>query len=411
MTIIEFFDKSPLDNIAGALLCRPEKVIYVGDRKRHLENAIASYQRMLTARGIDIHMACRVVNRNKLSDIVETLRHIISENTDCVFDLTGGDDLYLVAVGMIMSEYVGSVHCHRFNFRNSTIIECDNDGNICATEDFAISVEENVIIHGGEIIEGGESGIDGTYNWDFNDDFCCDIDKMWQICRIDSRLWNSHVGTLGALDELYGDGHLSVSFEKKEAPTVLKKMGIKYSFIVGIMRAFEKEGLISSFKYGDRISFTYKNDQVKRALSIAGQLLELAVAKSLIHIKDDDGNSLYHDTRVGVIIDWDGGDEVENVRTVNEIDVFAMKDSIPVFISCKNGNFEIDELYKLHTVAEHFGSQYAKKVLIANELYRMGAKAEYLRARAEDMNIRLIENINKMDESELERVLKSLWRN
>ena len=37
MTIIEFYDKTPLENIASALLCSPDKVILVGDDKKSLE--------------------------------------------------------------------------------------------------------------------------------------------------------------------------------------------------------------------------------------------------------------------------------------------------------------------------------------------------------------------------------------
>ena len=88
-----------------------------------------------------------------------------------------------------------------------------------------------------------------------------------------------------------------------------------------------------------------------------------------------------------------------------------MKDSIPIFISCKNGNFDVDELYKLNTVAERFGSGYAKKVLIASELDKLGYKAEYIRARAEDMRIRLIEDVDRMEDAELDRLLRSLWSN
>lgn len=411
MTIIEFFDKSPLENIAGALLCRPERVVYIGDKKRQMEKGIDAYQRVLGTRGIDVSMTYKTVNRNKLDNIMETLRLIMSENTDCVFDLTGGDDLYLVAVGILMREYGEAVQCHRFNFRNSTLIDCDEDGNVSLAEDFEISVEENIIIHGGEIVRSyGDDSI-GTYPWDFNDEFFLDIDKMWDICRPDSRLWNSHIGTLRELDELFGDGALSVSFKKGEATTALKQRGVKYSFIVGLMQALEREGLIRSFTYGEQISFTYKNEQVKRVLTLAGQILELVVAKRLILLKNDDGEPVYHDTCVGVTIDWDGYDNSDTVKTINEIDILTMKDSIPVFISCKNGNFEIDELYKLHTVAERFGSHYAKQVLIANELYRMGAKADHFRSRAADMKIRLIENIDEISDSELDRVLKSLWCN
>jgi hypothetical protein len=126
-------------------------------------------------------------------------------------------------------------------------------------------------------------------------------------------------------------------------------------------------------------------------------------------IKDKNGAPLYHDVKVGVVIDWDRAEEDEEYRTINEIDVVAMKGSIPIFISCKNGDFDANELYKLNTVAEHFGNKYSKKVLISTELDKLGEKSDYIRARMDDMGIRSVENVDEMNDSELERVLRSLW--
>ena len=84
---------------------------------------------------------------------------------------------------------------------------------------------------------------------------------------------------------------------------------------------------------------------------------------------------------------------------------------IPIFISCKNGDFDANELYKLNTVAEHFGSKYSKKVLVSTELDKLGEKSNYIRARMDDMGIRSVENVDEMNDSEFERVLKSLWSN
>ncbi|MBR4881963.1 MAG: hypothetical protein IKU19_08505, partial [Clostridia bacterium] len=61
--------------------------------------------------------------------------------------------------------------------------------------------------------------------------------------------------------------------------------------------------------------------------------------------------------------------------------------------------------------AERFGGDYAKKVLVVTALERGGTRnSELFRERAESMGIRLIENIHHMRQSELERVVKNLWR-
>lgn len=84
--------------------------------------------------------------------------------------------------------------------------------------------------------------------------------------------------------------------------------------------------------------------------------------------KDKDGAPKYNDIVNGAYIDWDSTihditDEEKD--TENEIDVILMRGLVPIFISCKNGYVDENELYKLNSVAEKFGGPYVQKVLIA----------------------------------------------
>ena len=149
MTIIEFFDKASIENIAGALLCEPKQVILIGDKRKQLERTKSLYQSILVKNNIPTEISYRSVNKNNLQDIISTLEQVTENCEDCVFDLTGGEELYLVAVGTIMERYKGRVQCHRFNFRNDALNDCDADGNVCASKSFDISIEDNINIYGG----------------------------------------------------------------------------------------------------------------------------------------------------------------------------------------------------------------------------------------------------------------------
>ena len=83
---------------------------------------------------------------------------------------------------------------------------------------------------------------------------------------------------------------------------------------------------------------------------------------------------------------------------------------VPVFVSCKNGDVQIDELYKLHTVARRFGGQNAKTVLVTTALGQL-PNAKYIRTRAEDMGIRIVDNVWQKNGEQLERIVKNFWRN
>ena len=164
---------------------------------------------------------------------------------------------------------------------------------------------------------------------------------------------------------------------------------------------------------GNRISFKFKDHNVKRIMTVAGQLLELRTAFAMAAIRDENGEPFYHDVRVGVVIDWepDSGRDSEENRAVNEIDVVAMKGAIPVFISCKNGSFDHDELYKFNTVADLFGSEDVKKVLVTSDIERACNDPASLRERMDEMGIKRIENVHQKTDRALMRTLRGVWNN
>ena len=79
----------------------------------------------------------------------------------------------------------------------------------------------------------------------------------------------------------------------------------------------------------------------------------------------------------------------------------VMRDLIPLFISCKNGEVHKEALYELDTVAKKFGGKYGKKYLIATYLSSDKESVKYLKQRAKDMNITLIDNINTKTKTEI----------
>lgn len=66
----------------------------------------------------------------------------------------------------------------------------------------------------------------------------------------------------------------------------------------------------------------------------------------------------------GITIGWDDENGGFN-GTQNEIDCMLMCGVCPIFVSCKNGDIKTEELYKLGTVSEEFGSSYTKAVLLS----------------------------------------------
>lgn len=404
MTVIEFYDReSAVENIASALICQPEKVVFIGSNSKRMKKSVDNYKAVLEGRGINVDFSFKTVSRNNLGAIISVIEEVVSENGDCKIDISGGDELFLVAVGMIYEKYKDKVEIHRFNIVNNSVNDCDSDGCVFRTLPMTLSVDENVCVYGGRVIYTDEKA-NSTHKWNFTDEFIADVKTMWDICRKDVRAWNAQTNVVAKFCNNYFDAsslRLNVRSEGlKDRPFISKE----------IFTALEKCGVIKNLVTDNGLSFTFKNEDVMKCMTKAGQVLELIIAVTATELNDN-GNPIYNGVGSGVCIDWDGVLQKDSrIDVENEIDVILMKGMIPVFISCKNGDVDSDELYKLSVVAERFGGKYVRKVLVTTQLDGMGYRAEYIRARARDMNIRLIENTDQMNEKELCEMVAKLWK-
>ena len=192
-------------------------------------------------------------------------------------------------------------------------------------------------------------------------------------------------------------------------------------------------GLIHNLKQKDScFTFDFKSIDVKHCLIKQGVLLELFITNTVFSIKED-GQPVYNDVMMGVQIDWDGvKSQIAYTEVKNEIDVIAMKGLRPVFISCKNGKFTDEELFKFSTVAEEFGGKYVKKVLVTNyfsskdnpeikddilqkrdeslEEYRERLGKQLLWSRAKEMNIKILCRDSIINEEAANKTFKNLCK-
>ena len=338
---------------------------------------------------------------NKIDTIAELLSEIVEQEKDCIFDLTGGDAVSLAAMGLIYERYRNQkqIRMHHFDALTGCTKGCDFSGEAPKmTGQAEISVAENIMLYGGTVRFTGYRGEKSEKT----------TAKLWRICCSDPAGWNRAVSDLRELES------------RREAKEDRLAVTISTGALAGISNAeqklksadqllsqLQKSGLIHNYSCRkDSISYCYQNDYVRHCLEKAGNILEAKVLSVAGGMLDDDGRPYYSDAKSGAAIDWDG--DLEDAGTCNEIDVLLMRGVIPVFISCKNGEIDDDELYKLNTVALRFGGIYAKKALIASEMRRKGAGTEYFMQRAEDMGILVIDNMAHLTDKMLEEKLRNL---
>ncbi|MBQ8058121.1 MAG: DUF1887 family protein [Ruminococcus sp.] len=417
MTFIELFDKNPPENICACLVSTPDRVILIGDNIKTLCTHKKRYEDFFLKRGKEIEFIPKAVNKNSLVKIVDLLCEIVETYDDCVFDLTGGDELMLVAVGIVFHQYRDmNIQMHRFNLRTNKIYDCDNDGTVIDIENIPeLTVEEYISLFGGKVSYENDSKI-GTHLWDFTDAFRDDIDAMWEICRHNPREWNTQIAVFKAAQGLrvHDDNPYKTIAPIDKLTSLLMSTGYNYIYNSRIINSLIYYGLIT-FDNSDKdtLSITYKNEQVRECLTKEGLILELEVTLAAMEAKDKHGDYVYTDVLNGVHIDWDGeiheSDDIYDIE--NEVDVIMTHNMVPVFVSCKNGKVEIDELYKLDTVATKFGGKYARKVLVATALGKESTFSLHLSQRAKDMGIRIVDNLQDMNPTELQKCIRSLWSN
>ena len=415
MTYIEFFDSIASENISACLTYAPERVVYIGDDADLINAHIENYKKVFSARGYNIDFICKNTSRSNLDSAVELLTELVETYDDCVFDITGGEELFVLALGIVYSRYPNkNIQIHKFNLKNNKLYDFDKDGKTVYRDTPTLSVDENVRIYGGEVAYG-EINEEKTYKWDLTPDFLNDIELMWRVCRTNVRYWNTQIGIFEAIEIVGNKDGLMTTVSRTALEHYLTGHKLKYIKAKGIINYLLNKKLITCFDDENEATVTvsYKNEQVKKCLTKAGQVLEMKVYVMAKSVCDKKGELVYDDAVNGVVIDWDGEFHDEKLDgiydTENEIDILLMHDIIPVFISCKNGIVTTEELYKLNTVAERFGGPYAKRVLIATSLDSLREAGKYIRQRAIDMDITLVEKIQDLSDAEINKIIRNLW--
>ena len=200
MTYVEFFDRNATENVCACLSYAPERVIFIGDNAKLMKKHAENYKKVFDGRGYSTEIQVRGVIKNDLDSAVAVLEELLSEYDDLAFGLTGGQELLLVALGIVYGKNPDKVpQLHRFNLRNGTVCDIDKDGVTVFCDTPTLSVEENIRIYGGEVLYSDVNDRK-TYKWELDSEFASDVDTLWEICRRDVKSWNLQVAVFDAME-------------------------------------------------------------------------------------------------------------------------------------------------------------------------------------------------------------------
>lgn len=348
MTLIELFREKSIHNVVSALEHSPELLVYLvspAALKKYKAPTEAFFKKRRPGQKI-LWCPC---NTEDLNCLESTLEGIISAHGDCVADTRGSEGLMLLALGKMMQKHPDAL---------GTLSSPSNAP--------AISVSDTVALMGGSV-ESSQSPDPELSQ------------RLWRILKKDPDRYNRAITELNGVIEKGSPG----SYAFKRPPTPHSK------WLIGEL---ERQSLCTETQNGilmERGDFILK----------AGNALEAKVLWAVRELCDD--------AVMGAVLDWDG--EKRGNDTNNEVDVLISRNARLSFISCKNGSFDENELYKLSAVAEHFCPEDHLKAVVATAMGKLSPQArQRLEQRARDMGIRLISSVHRMGDRELINTLKDI---
>lgn len=380
---IEFFDSEPLENLITCLNFKMDKVIFFGHSDTMTESRIQDTRRALrNICGIE-EVEFITVSQKSLYKVLELLEKEItaemkSGNT-CFFDLSGGEDLVLVAMGMLATQY--KVPLHKFALPENELYlltkwdKVPRIDEVVERRDLQLTLDDIIGLHGGVINYRQQKDVKNNLQ---DKEFRTAVKVMWEIANDNQKKWNGLSSVFKECTK-YEDEYQRVRVSVKAMKQAMNRIPdiISVKELSNYLERLGNQTILERVSIDEEmIKFSYKTPLIRDCLLDAGCLLELHTYYERVE------SGRYSDCRVGVHIDWDGEISGREIDVENEIDVMLLEGVVPVFISCKNGRVNQMALYELDAVANRFGGKYVRKELSATQEITPG----YLK-RAEEMGI------------------------
>ena len=103
-TLIELYDKQPMENILGACIFSPAMVVYICDARDSSMRKEMAVERLFKSRNMKTKARFYYIDTSNPEMVWRTFEAVVRDYPDCVFDCTGGKDLVLLQAGLYCRE-------------------------------------------------------------------------------------------------------------------------------------------------------------------------------------------------------------------------------------------------------------------------------------------------------------------
>lgn len=384
VTLFEFLGNEPIENVVTCMNFKVDKVIFFGYQNT-INRLCKSHTRFLKSYCGVSEVIFSTLPGDDLQTILSVMRHDIdrelASGSKIYFDITGGEDLILVAFGMLSSQY--NTPMHRHDIVNNIHIELDEGAKGCMSDDVPaqkvfFNIDRLIELRDGKINYGLQKSEKDTSNTELEED----VAKLWEFESSHASKWNifsEYLRTLGTDSSGLGVSCRITSFRLRILKMKNDKLPLELDVFAHMLDELADIGILTHYSRSDSsFNFKYKNRDVKECIWMSGNPLEWHVYTSERDLRDD--------ARLGIHFDWDGEIIPGTPDVDNEIDVVSLTGLIPTFISCKGGkmgkNEALNAFYELNTVADRFGGKYSKRILAV-----VNRPGEVQQKRADELGI------------------------
>ena len=358
MIQIQFLDKNVVGALVPAFSMKPERLVFLYDTREVSENNRKEVAEALKVRMPKLEVQYERTNMLSIEEIKISLEKVVgsSGNKEVQIDITGGSEL-MTAVGF-MTAKEHSLTLTYVDFYSGQV------RNVLTMERLAqiehVTLADYLTAIGGKYMSSSRHTPEEK-----------DFDRILSMAKVifsNEKKWDKFFTHMTHGFSARGVMEFSMGKNRNDRDCQF------------ILEAFLERGYAK--KIGED-KYRFASEADKEYMTVSGIWLEM-----YIYIQ---AKQCFDEVYMGVDIDWNKRDICESRD--NEIDVVVMKNSQPIFISCKMRPIEKETVYEIYSMAKRLGGSYGK-ALIATTVDVRSSKDErnsiYLRMAK--MKVGLIES-------------------
>lgn len=351
LTLVEFFDPSPIKNLIGVLTLQPDQVIMVVDESTITKREQGEFTRYLSAYHKGTSYKMYPIKAMELEAVTAVCSRIAKEHSDLAFNLTGGGEIAVAAVTMFCTEY--KLPAFFVDLKEQAFKDVIHSSHLGSRFEIPkLSVGKIIAMNGAEFKRSDH------YVPDVEDhELTADINNIFEISIRHSEDWHGFAAYMQEAGKSIGRGGASpLTISAPAYIEVNNQRKVRASN--RILKELEQAGAISGLQVNrEQLRFRVKSPLILEQLKLQGSWLEQFCYINSVEM------GYFDDVKMSVVIDADGPLE-DFAQIQNEIDLICVKGISPIFVSCKSGIPPAVALSEIKLLAQKFGGETAKTVLV-----------------------------------------------